>query len=56
MSISGASEIVHKAVVSWEGVTAHPHRYGGTEYRLGRREIGHSHGDSLVAIPKEGTG
>ena len=51
MSISGASEIVHKAVVSWEGVTAHPHRYGGTEYRLGRREIGHSHGDSLVDIP-----
>jgi hypothetical protein len=24
---------------------------GGTEYRLGRREIGHVHGDSLVDIP-----
>jgi len=51
MSISGASEIIHKAVVSWEEVTAHPHRYGGTEYRLGKREIGHIHGDSLVDIP-----
>jgi hypothetical protein len=32
-------------------VTAHPHRFGGTEYRLGRREIGHIHGDYLVDIP-----
>jgi hypothetical protein len=32
-------------------VTAAPHRYGGTEFRLGRREIGHIHRDSLVDIP-----
>ena len=51
MSIFRASEIVHKAVVGWDGVTAHAHRYGGTEYRLGKREIGHIHGDSLVDIP-----
>lgn len=30
-------------VGEWEGVTAHPHRFGGTEYRLGRRELGHVH-------------
>jgi hypothetical protein len=29
----------------------HPHRFGGTEYRLGAREIGHVHGDGLVDIP-----
>ncbi len=34
-----------------EGIAAAPHRFGGTEYRLGRREIGHVHGDSLVDIP-----
>ena len=28
-----------------------PHRFGGTEFRLGRREIGHIHGDHLVDIP-----
>jgi hypothetical protein len=28
-----------------------PHRFGGVEFRLGRREIGHIHGDSLVDIP-----
>ena len=34
-----------------QGVSAGPHRFGGTEYRLGRREIGHVHGDALVDIP-----
>jgi Family of unknown function (DUF5519) len=32
-------------------VTASPHRYGGIEFRLGRREIGHIHRDALVDIP-----
>lgn len=28
-----------------------PHRYGGLEFRFGRRELGHIHGDRLVDIP-----
>lgn len=28
-----------------------PHRFGGIEFRLLRRELGHVHGDSLVDIP-----
>ena len=51
MSVKGAKEKIHAAVTSWPGVTAHPHRFGGTEFRLGKREIGHIHGDSLVDIP-----
>lgn len=51
MSARGASERIHEAVLGWSGVTAQPHRYGGTEYRLGRREISHIHGDHLVDIP-----
>lgn len=51
MSTDRAGEIIHKTMLSWEGVIARPHRYGGTEYRLGRREIGHVHGDHLVDIP-----
>jgi hypothetical protein len=46
-----ASEQIHKAAMSWPGVAAQPHRFGGTEYRLGKREIGHIHGDHLVDIP-----
>jgi hypothetical protein len=32
-------------VTSWEGVTAHPHRFGGREFRLGGRPLGHLHGE-----------
>ncbi len=51
MDVPSASEQVRQAVSAWPGVSAHPHRFGGTEYRLGRREIGHMHGDWLVDIP-----
>lgn len=51
MGVPGAEEQIHKTVMVWEGVTAHPHQFGGTEYRLGRREIGHIHGNRLVDIP-----
>ena len=51
MSVTGAAAAVAEALGAWEGIEAHPHRFGGTEYRLGRREIGHMHGDHLVDIP-----
>lgn len=51
MSVFGANETIKQAVLAWDGITAHSHHYGGTEYRLGKREIGHTHGDSLVDIP-----
>ncbi|MCL4267624.1 MAG: DUF5519 family protein [Anaerolineae bacterium] len=47
----GAREQIAKTILTWEGITAHPHRFGGTEFRLGQREIGHIHGDTLVDIP-----
>lgn len=51
VSVRGAKEIIHDAVLKWPQITALPHRLGGTEYRLGHREIGHVHGDYLVDIP-----
>jgi len=51
MSIKGAQERITKTVTSWEGVTVQPHRFGGVEYAIGKREIGHIHGDHLVDIP-----
>ena len=51
MGIKGAQERITKAATSWEGVTAKPHRFGGVEYTIGKREIGHIHGDYLVDIP-----
>ena len=44
---------IQAEVASWEGVSVHPHRFGGVEFRFGRRELGHLHGDPprLVDLP-----
>ena len=47
----GAQERVRAAVSQWAGVTVQPHRFGGIEFRYGKRELGHIHGDHLVDIP-----
>ena len=36
--------MIEREVGCWEGVTTHVHRFGGTEFRLGRRALGHLHG------------
>ena len=51
MTVICAQETITQAVTSWEGVRAQPHRFGGVEYVIGKREIGHIHGDHLVDIP-----
>ena len=51
MSVKGAQALITKAVTSWVGVTSAPHRFGGVEYVIGKREIGHIHGDHMVDIP-----
>lgn len=51
MSVPGAGEQIKQAVLSWPDITAEPHRFGGTEFRIGTRELGHIHGDALVDIP-----
>ena len=44
-------ELIREAVTSWPGVTALPHRFGGIEYRFGKKEMGHVHGDRLADLP-----
>ncbi len=51
MTVSGARSKITACLLTWAGVSAAPHRFGGVEYRLGRREIGHIHGDYLLDIP-----
>jgi len=49
------SDAIHGAIVrelsSWPGVTIELHRFGGTGFRHGRRELGHLHGDRLADLP-----
>jgi hypothetical protein len=49
--MKGAGELIREIVLSWPGVEAVPHRFGGTEYRFGRKEMGHVHGDRLADLP-----
>ena len=50
MPRSRGARIAHE-VGSWDGVTVSPHRFGGVEFRVGRRELGHVHGDRLADLP-----
>ena len=54
MTVPGAQGKIVREVVKLEGVEAGPHRFGGTEFKLGRRELGHVHGDHQtdIAFPK----
>jgi len=38
-----ARGVVIGQVSSWNGVSIHEHRFGGVEFRVGRRELGHLH-------------
>jgi len=49
--MTGAQAKIVQTLLAWEGVTQTPHRFGGVEFRLSSREIGHIHGDWLVDIP-----
>ena len=45
-----AHEAVVREVSSWKGVTVHDHRFGGVEFRIGKRELGHLHA-SFADLP-----
>ena len=51
MPIRDAKKRITEAVTSWGEITLAPHRFGGTAFMLGKRELGHIHGDRLVDIP-----
>jgi len=50
-SVVPAREQIGREVLSWPGVTEAPHRFGGVAFHLGRRELGHLHGDHLADFP-----
>ena len=50
-----ASHEITETVTSWPGVEAGPGRRGELSFRVGRREIGHLHGDHAAhfGFPKD---
>jgi Family of unknown function (DUF5519) len=53
--MTSASESITAEVALWPGVEAGPGRRGEFSFRVGRREIGHLHGDRAAhfSFPKE---
>ena len=51
---TGAAGRISTIVGSWPDVEVGTHRFGGIEFRRGRRELGHLHGDSHadIAFPR----
>ena len=49
--MSKLTDKIRNAVAGWEGIAEHDHRFGGTEFTLGKVEIGHLHSNGLADIP-----
>ena len=44
-------ERLEQEISSWPGVSTHPHRLGGREFRFKAAELGHIHVGGIVDIP-----
>lgn len=50
LNSQAAHDAIVQEVASWNGVSVDAHRFGGIEFRLGRRELGHLHA-SFADLP-----
>src|SRR5881392_4238338 len=55
LRMTEASQVITEEVTSWPGVEAGPGRRGEFAFKVGRREIGHLHGDHAAhfSFPKD---
>lgn len=44
-------KIIERELLSWPDVTVGEHRFGGREFRVGQRELGHLHGSAVADLP-----
>jgi predicted DNA-binding protein (MmcQ/YjbR family) len=49
--MTSASQTIRTTVAAWPGLAEASHRFGGVEFKIGKREIGHLHGDTLLDVP-----
>lgn len=48
--ISRAIDEIEQEIGAWPGVALSQHKYGGVQFNLGKKELGHIHGNGLVDI------
>jgi hypothetical protein len=46
-----ASDRISAEVETWPGVQSGPGRFGSLRFTIGRRELGHLHGDRIADLP-----
>lgn len=51
ISMSTIIERLREEILSWPYVTAKAHKFGGIEFLLNKREMGHIHNEGLADIP-----
>ena len=42
---------IKNEILSWPGVTTNPYQFGGIEFRVNKRDMGHIHGEKLADLP-----
>ena len=42
---------IKNEILSWPGVTSNPYQFGGIEFRVNKRDMGHIHGEKLADLP-----
>ncbi|HEV7804304.1 MAG TPA: luciferase family protein [Solirubrobacteraceae bacterium] len=51
MSTPSLTAAIRRELLAHDDVVEATHRFGGIEFRLGRRELGHLHGEHLADLP-----
>ena len=44
-------DAIKREIMSWPGVTSQPQSFGGIDFRVGGKELGHLHGENMVDLP-----
>jgi hypothetical protein len=44
-------EAIKREILSWPNVTSQPQSFGGIDFRVGGKELGHLHGENMVDLP-----
>ncbi|MEJ0011078.1 MAG: luciferase family protein [Bauldia sp.] len=46
-----ASRTIRDTVAAWPGISEAPGQFGAIDFKLGKREIGHLHGNAWLDVP-----
>jgi hypothetical protein len=45
------TQTIKEEILKWPGITAEPNRFGGIEFLVKKKEMGHLHGEKLADLP-----